>query len=336
MAAVCAQWEKANLKLLEHFLFSSGTAQPDQISVNRFFNSLQLVVNSVARHWKYEPRRHKASDSEVYHHFTKEEVLHLKTALFDDNLYVSTKPPDENSDQKKRKRNTIERAAPTPRTEVICRDFVNRQRCVQFWNWFAASFNHLRDRLKNLPWFVQGKVMFVSREQAEQLLVNKSKGTALIRFSYNNPSQFVISWVTGNPEDENCLGHLLVREKYSKMSLENIFAKPKFKRFQHILALDRQEGETQFDHPSASQPLGSTRKITEGYLQSLRDLLRYNPEQVVLSKEEWEQIARLLPWEHLSPQLRKRLRPSDSQPQTQVQPQPSNFNPSTFSAYRGF
>jgi hypothetical protein len=56
MAAVCAQWEKANLKLLEHFLFSSGTAQPDQISVNRFFNSLQLVVNSVARHWKYEPR----------------------------------------------------------------------------------------------------------------------------------------------------------------------------------------------------------------------------------------------------------------------------------------
>lgn len=105
MANTGKQWRKAYYKLLEYYVFQEkaiegcahnmdyqGVASV-YVSTTRFFNSLQILINSIARHCNYSSHKHantktlsEARPASIFNSFCPAELEYLKTSLFEDDL----------------------------------------------------------------------------------------------------------------------------------------------------------------------------------------------------------------------------------------------------------
>jgi len=256
MANTGKQWRKAYYKLLEYYVFQEKAIEgcghnvnykgiaPVYVSTTRFFNSLQILINSIARHCSYSSHKHAntknfdgTEGSRIFNPFCAAELEYLKTSLFEDDLPSADnkkhkQPKSGASRGKKRKSSASEKI----KDEDEDREKIDRKRMSAFWSWFGCSFHNLRDRDKNLPLYVDGKVLFISKEQANELLVNHPIGTSIIRFSRQKPELFSIAWVAG----KRSVRHYLMKEKYCNKNLASLLRnKPKFNVFSSFVAVDR-------------------------------------------------------------------------------------------------
>jgi len=83
------------------------------------------------------------------------------------------------------------------------------ERNFTFWEWFYAILKVTRDHLKDL-WNKDNRVIygFISRKQAEDLLVSRPNGTFLLRYSDSEPGCVTIAYVN---EVKSCPAILMIK-----------------------------------------------------------------------------------------------------------------------------
>lgn len=271
MANTGKQWRKAYYKLLEYYVFQEKAIEgcshnpdyrgvaPVYVSTTRFFNSLQILINSVARHCNYSSHKHantksvnEARPASVFNPFCPAELEYLKTSLFEDDLPTDSKKANKAPKAPRGKKRKSSASSEKVKEEDVCKEKVDRKRMLAFWAWFGCSFHNLRDRDKNLPLYVEGKVLFISKEQANDLLVQHPVGTSIIRFSRQKPELFSIAWVAGR----RTVRHYLMKEKYCNKNLVSLLrTKPKFNVFNSFLAVDRTIDQQIFSITTFDSPL---------------------------------------------------------------------------------
>merc|ERR1711991_84282 len=74
-------------------------------------------------------------------------------------------------------------------------DIVGEEQFINLWDWFGSVLSRLRhDRTTSEMW-CKGYIMgFVTREDAERLLVNEPPGSFMLRFSTQAPGLFAIAF----------------------------------------------------------------------------------------------------------------------------------------------
>lgn len=81
------------------------------------------------------------------------------------------------------------KSIPTPETVV------NEKQFSELWNWLGEGLHRLHVNSKLLRCWTSGYIIgFISRENARAVLLNRARGTFIVRFSESSPGRLAVSF----------------------------------------------------------------------------------------------------------------------------------------------